>query len=194
MNANQRMRLVQMLLRGRHGQSKKIAVVVVGLLLGYSYLQPIVEKRFGISLPTVGNHRAGQQETRAESLPFPQTSAQPHVAGEVSAGERRVLEAFRQRTSDLIVQVDVVVKKNLPDDNVGSRHQKMILSLPSGHTLLLAHNIDLAQRVPAREGDSLRVKGEYEYSEQGGVLHWTHHDPGGRHPGGWIEHNGQRYE
>jgi hypothetical protein len=93
-----------------------------------------------------------------------------------------------------MVTLHAVVKKNLPDDNVGSRHQKMILELPSRHTVLLAHNIDLAKRVPARQGDTIRVKGEYEYSEQGGVLHWTHLDPAGRHEGGWIEHDGQRYQ
>ena len=93
-----------------------------------------------------------------------------------------------------MVSCTAVVKKNLPDDNVGSRHQKMILRLPSGHTVLLAHNIDLAKRVPADEGDTLEVRGEYEYSEQGGVLHWTHHDPAGRHEDGWIRHDGVTYE
>ena len=29
--------------------------------------------------------------------------------------------------------------------------------------------------------------------ERGGVLHWTHHDPDGRRPGGWLEHEGRRY-
>ena len=86
------------------------------------------------------------------------------------------------------------MKKLLPDDNLGDRHQKMILELPSGHTLLLAHNLDLAARIPAKQGDKIEFDGEYEYSEQGGVLHWTHHDPRRSHPDGWVKHRGTKYQ
>ena len=83
----------------------------------------------------------------------------------------------------------------LRDDDEGSRHQRLIVELESGHTVLVAHNIDVAPRVSSvREGDLLRFFGEYEWNEQGGVIHWTHHDPAGRHAGGWLEHEGSRYE
>ena len=70
----------------------------------------------------------------------------------------------------------------------------MILTLNSGHTLLLAHNIDLAPRVPAKVGDSVHFRGEYEYSKQGGVIHWTHDDPRGKHMDGWIKLKGETYQ
>jgi hypothetical protein len=83
----------------------------------------------------------------------------------------------------------------LADDNEGSRHQRFIVRLGSGRTILIAHNIDLAPRVPSLEtGDAIRFYGEYEWNQKGGVVHWTHHDPQNRHTGGWIEHNGKRYE
>ena len=83
----------------------------------------------------------------------------------------------------------------LADDNDGSRHQRFIMELPSGTTLLVAHNIDLAPRVAGLSvGDRVSFRGEYEPNDRGGVLHWTHHDPAGRHPGGWLEHGGRRYE
>jgi hypothetical protein len=67
-----------------------------------------------------------------------------------------------------------VVERTLSDDNDGSRHQRFILRLASGQTLLVAHNIDLAPRVAnLRTGDTVEFSGEYEWNEKGGVVHWT---------------------
>ncbi len=96
--------------------------------------------------------------------------------------------------SGVMVGVTGKVTRILSDDNEGSRHQRFIVKLPSGHTLLISHNIDLAPRVPLNEGDRISAFGQYEWNERGGVLHWTHHDPAGRHEEGWVEHNGKRYE
>ncbi|MFT4604557.1 MAG: hypothetical protein ACI9W4_001290 [Rhodothermales bacterium] len=102
--------------------------------------------------------------------------------------------AFQARASNVWVTGEGVVARTLPDDNEGSRHQRFIVALPSGQTVLVSHNIDLAPRVDAlQQGDAVSFHGEYEYNEQGGVVHWTHHDPQGRRAGGWIEHNGERY-
>jgi len=87
------------------------------------------------------------------------------------------------------------VSRILSDDNDGSRHQRFILRLGSGQTVLIAHNIDLAPRVASlRTGDAVSFYGEYEWNDKGGVIHWTHHDPQGLHAAGWLEHNGQRYQ
>ncbi len=111
----------------------------------------------------------------------------------VGEGEEQVLDLYANRRSGEMVLVPGIVDAVLSDDNDGSRHQRFIVRLGSGHTLLIAHNIDLAPRVPLRVGDAVRVRGEYEWNEQGGVLHWTHDDPAGSHPGGWIEFEGDRY-
>lgn len=103
--------------------------------------------------------------------------------------------AFKNRQSNLQVQGSGVVVRILPDDNEGSRHQKFILKLGSGQTLLVAHNIDLAPRVSGLGiGDSVEFFGEYEWNSQGGVIHWTHHDPQNRHVGGWLKHAGKTYQ
>jgi hypothetical protein len=105
-----------------------------------------------------------------------------------------VEEASASRLSEVMLRTSGVVQRTLADDNEGSRHQRFILELPSGATVLVAHNIDLAPRVPLTAGDAVAIHGQYEWNERGGVLHWTHRDPGGRHVGGWIEHQGKRYE
>ena len=110
-------------------------------------------------------------------------------------GASEVDRAFEARRSDVQVRGRGVVIKLLSDDNKGSRHQRFILRLPSGNTLLVAHNIDLAPRVDSlRVGDAVEFYGEYEWNDKGGVLHWTHDDPQGRHVAGWLRHRGLRYQ
>ncbi|MBY3674280.1 MULTISPECIES: DUF3465 domain-containing protein [Vibrio] len=111
------------------------------------------------------------------------------------ANDAVLQQAYKSQQSDIQVQGFGQVVKVLPDDNDGSKHQKFILKLNSGQTLLVAHNIDLAPRIPnLKVGDSVEFYGEYEWNKKGGVLHWTHKDPQNRHAHGWLKHNGQVYE
>lgn len=125
-------------------------------------------------------------------------SREPGGAPEVRAvrdSDAVIARAFRERRGDLQVEGEGRVVHILPDDRDGSRHQRFLLELDSGQTLLVAHNIDLAPRVAGIErGDRVRFFGEYEWNDRGGVIHWTHHDPRGSHVGGWLEHAGRRYE
>jgi len=121
----------------------------------------------------------------------------PSSISEQSTGKSDavIANAFSNHVSNLQVSGQGVVTRLLPDDNSGSRHQKFILKLSSGQTLLVAHNIDLAPRISSlREGDSVQFYGEYEWNEKGGVLHWTHRDPKGSHVAGWLQHQGQWYQ
>jgi hypothetical protein len=94
----------------------------------------------------------------------------------------------------VMVTAEGYVDRVLSDDAQGSRHQRFILRLPSGQTILVAHNIDVSTRVPAATGSQLKLHGEYEWSGKGGVVHWTHQDPQRKHEAGWIEIGGRRYE
>ena len=103
--------------------------------------------------------------------------------------------AFASGTSDVQVEGEGTVIQVLPDDVDGSRHQRFIVKLASGQTLLITHNIDLAPRIAGlKVGDSIGFNGEYVWNEKGGVIHWTHHDPQGRHVAGWVIHSGKRYQ
>ena len=103
-------------------------------------------------------------------------------------------DAYANRRSDIQVKGSGIVIRLLSDDLKGSRHQRFILKLSSGQKLIVAHNIDLSKKITSlRKGDTVEFNGEYEWNEKGGVLHWTHHDPRGRHTNGWLKHNGKIY-
>jgi hypothetical protein len=88
-----------------------------------------------------------------------------------------------------------IVSRLLPDDHNGSAHQRFILRLPSGQTLLIAHNTDLAPAIAnLRVGDTIEYNGEFEWNPKGGVVHWTHHDPAHQHADGWLKHDGRVFQ
>ena len=114
---------------------------------------------------------------------------------EISTSDRLLKDAFNNEESGIQVRGSGRVIRILPNDDEGSRHQKFIIKLGSGQTLLISHNIDIAPRINSlRKGDQIDFCGEYEWNDKGGVVHWTHHDPDGRHEDGWLKHDGRKYQ
>ena len=110
-------------------------------------------------------------------------------------GESQILNSFRAKKSDVQIRYTGPVVHILPYDDRPPRHQNWLMELSNGHTIKVSHNTDLAPKIPTlKKGDTVTVYGEYEYNEKGGVIHWTHHDPRKRHIGGYIMHNGKKYE
>jgi hypothetical protein len=143
---------------------RKYLVLILVAIVAYGYLQ-----ERGVSLPGVSSWNQNAEST--------------------------LRDAYERRQSDIQVQGEGIVTKILADDLDGSRHQRFILRLETGQTVLVAHNIDLAPRIGGlRTGDSVAFYGEYEWNQKGGVIHWTHHDPGGRHTAGWLKHGGELYQ
>ncbi|HKE60555.1 MAG TPA: DUF3465 domain-containing protein [Pyrinomonadaceae bacterium] len=119
----------------------------------------------------------------------------PGHNGVAASDDSEIGRAFKTRTSNIQVEGEGMVTRILDDDVAGSRHQRFIVRLASGQTLLIAHNIDLAPRVGTlQEGDKIQFYGEYVWNAQGGMVHWTHHDPQGRHVSGWLKHKGRTYQ
>jgi hypothetical protein len=145
---------------------------------------------FAFLLAFIGYERydtAAQAETSVQ-LEIPDTAGKP-------LDNVGLQEAFEQKKSKSLVDGVGQVVKLLKDDNDGSRHQRFILQVNPQQTVLIAHNIDLAPRIDAlSEGDMVTFSGQYEWNSKGGVVHWTHHDPQGKHPGGWLRHRGKIYQ
>lgn len=125
---------------------------------------------------------------QAESVQSPQILALNNSADILQ-------QAFENQTSNIQVEGKGIVLKILREDTNGRKHQKFLLKLESGQTILIAHNIDLSSRIEnLKVGDEIIFYGEYEWNHKGGVIHWTHHDPSGRHINGWLKHQGKTYQ
>ena len=132
-------------------------------------------KLFNIALPQLTNGNNNTQASHSQNSPVSRSYNTP-ASGSHFSGSGKVIRV-------------------LSDDNIGSRHQRFIPKLPSNQTILIAHNIDLAPRVPAlRVGDTVSFSGVYERNSKGGVVHWTHRDPKGHHRAGWLQKNGRTYQ
>ncbi len=148
-----------------------------------------------VALIYLGN-KFGFQDLVARFLPTESSGQSTSVQEKASnTVDEQIKKAYELAESDLLVETSGVVKKILKDDQEGAAHQRFIVELSNGHTVLIAHNLDLASRVTKLDvGDAVSFKGEYEWNNQGGVVHWTHHDPAGKHPGGWVKHEGMTYQ
>ena len=117
------------------------------------------------------------------------------ACGAVSAGNATVQRAYAEHLSGLEVTAEGSVTRLLADDTGPSgTHQRFIVQVRgSTQTLLIDNNLDIGKRVPLATGDAVVVHGEYVWNDQGGLIHFTHHDPAHTHEDGWIELKGVRY-
>ncbi len=93
------------------------------------------------------------------------------------------------------VTADGTVVRLLPDrtSNTGTHEQFIIKLSAQNLTIEVEHNISIGARVPVQVGDHVIVHGEYIWNPQGGLIHFTHHDPQGTHEGGYIVDQGKTY-
>ncbi len=104
-----------------------------------------------------------------------------------------MIRPFGKRDTGTWIEVKGFVRRLLSDDDDGSRHQRFIINIGNRTTLLIAHNIDLAKRVPIGMGDRVHVRGMFEWNDLGGLVHWTHHDPLGVEDGGYVRYRQRDY-
>ena len=55
-----------------------------------------------------------------------------------------------------------------------------------GLTVRVEDNVDVTGPIPLAPGDDVEVRGEYVYDPLGGLIHFTHHESHGTHPGGYV--------
>ncbi len=118
---------------------------------------------------------------------------------------QRSRKAVPQNDSDLVRAVNdrrnvnfvqagnVVVSRILPDDNVGSPHQKWYVRLSNGKEVIAVYNSDMGRRVPMKVGTTMALGGEFKMTNIGPLIHWLHYDPRGNRPDGYVIVDGVRY-
>lgn len=164
---------------------KKIIYSVILVILAY-----VVEQKTGVSLL----ENSALNSATVASTPASASQKTDNFQAKTSHTNNAVQTAYNNSQSDIQVKQQGRVVKVLADDLKGSRHQRFILKIDN-LSILVAHNIDLAPRIDGlRAGDTVEFYGEYEWNEKGGVVHWTHLDPGGRHINGWLKHKGTTYQ
>jgi len=156
-----------------------------------SVLRPILLLLLVVAALAYLYYRSGSLPTESA---VPASAEQVTKSRRAMHGDQAIVDAFAQKRSGVMVESVGIVERILPDDLQGSRHQRFIIRLQIDHTLLVSHNIDIAPRIPLAEQDSVEFRGQYEWNERGGVVHWTHHDPDGAHPAGWIRHTETLYD
>jgi hypothetical protein len=94
---------------------------------------------------------------------------------------------YANQGSNRSVTLKGSITRILADDMEGDRHQRFIIRLSNGRTLLIAHNVDIGMRLTGLSvGSVVYVHGDYIWNSKGGLVHYTHHDPAGKHENGWI--------
>lgn len=116
--------------------------------------------------------------------------------GSAQPDDAAIVTDFHNHQSNLEVTADGTVVRLLADRSSSTgTHEQFIIKLASGDlTVEVEHNISIARRVPVKEGDQVIVHGEYVWNAQGGLIHFTHHDPQGTHEGGYIVDGGTTYD
>jgi len=146
------------------------------------------------SLAGLSNCSQAQRQAEMNPVFAPVAGNVSAPAGNLAYDDNDVLAAQSNRLIKVEVTVTAPVKKMLPEDDVGLPHEKFLIVLSNGSTVLIAHDIKYAPVVPVHPGDMVRIHGEYIWNAKGGLIHWTHRSDSPRHESGWIEFNGQRYE
>ncbi|UYL09696.1 DUF3465 domain-containing protein [Bdellovibrio sp. SKB1291214] len=124
--------------------------------------------------------------THAQAYGYQQGSASAPDAAIVRAMESHQRVNFVEGADMEVVQV-------LPDDTNGNQHQKWVVRLSNGKTMQAVYNSDMCPRVPVEIGDRVAMGGMFLWTNQGGLLHWLHHDPRGNRPDGYVMINGVYY-
>jgi hypothetical protein len=113
---------------------------------------------------------------------------------DVEPGIHVVEKAFYDQQSDLMVEVTGQVVRVVRPVEGHEGHQEFQLRLPKGQLLMVVRNTSAGDRVPLESNDRVTVRGNYQWSELGGVIHGAQRDYSLDRMHGWVELDGKKYD
>lgn len=114
--------------------------------------------------------------------------------GDALPDNQRLIEAFEQGRTGIWVSGHGTVNQLIGDETVdGEIHQRLVVRVSDGLSLIIRHSVEASDRIPLQQGDTVAFQGRYEWNGRGGMLARTHHDPEQPGGGGWIRHKGTLY-
>jgi hypothetical protein len=119
---------------------------------------------------------------------------QPGARYEVEVGFAPLEQAFHDQRSEFMTEVSGTVVRILSADRNQPQLQQFVIRLENGQSLLVVHDKSVAGDVPLAIDDAVTVRGQYKWSETGGTVENTHHDPSIERRHGFLEHKGKRYQ
>ena len=112
----------------------------------------------------------------------------------IEPGYGVVERAYLNKQSGLMVDVSGQVVRILLDDKYDVQNQKFVMRMQNGQSLLVIHNINFGDPIPITINQEVKVRGEYSWTERGGLINWTGRDYSIERRHGWIEHQGHKYD
>ncbi|MGH7728205.1 MAG: DUF3465 domain-containing protein [Vulcanimicrobiaceae bacterium] len=115
------------------------------------------------------------------------------------SGNGAIYRAWRSGRSHFEATADGAVARILGTrEGPSGRHEGFLVHLTGsaggGLTVRVEDNVDLTGPIPLQDGEPVEVRGEYIYDSRGGLLHWTHRDPAGRHAAGYVRVDGRYFQ
>ncbi|MBD5654093.1 MAG: DUF3465 domain-containing protein [Candidatus Eremiobacteraeota bacterium] len=121
------------------------------------------------------------------------------AATSADAGNGAIYDAWRAGRSHVEVTASGTIARVL-GTRPGriSAHEGFLLHLRGaagrGLTVRVEDNVDFTGAIPLQPGADVVARGEYVYDSRGGIVHYTHRDPRGRHAAGYVETGGKLYQ
>lgn len=114
--------------------------------------------------------------------------------GDAPLSNDRLIESFEAGRTGIWVSGQAPVTQILGDEAISGLHQRFIVRPNDELAVQIRHSLIDSDRIPVERGDVVRFQGYYEWEARGGFVSRTHQDPDQPGGGGWVEHEGTRYD